>query len=66
MYIYPPTKRSLEGSIAGAISSTISYYLITKNINLLYIIIFLYEGYTLEIDNLVLPIFAHRLFAKFN
>ena len=65
-YIYPLNFRTLEGSIGGYISSVILYYFFKGSINLneliKFVIVFLYEGYTLEIDNLFLPILSNNLF----
>lgn len=64
--IYPLTLRTLEGSIGGFSSSAFLYYLFKGNINkneiIQFILVFLYEGYTLEIDNLFLPIISNNLF----
>ena len=52
--------------IGGFSSSAFLYYLFKGNINkneiIQFILIFLYEGYTLEIDNLFLPIISNNLF----
>lgn len=65
-YIYPLNFRTLEGSIGGYISSVILYYFFKGSINLneliKFVVVFLYEGYTLEIDNLFLPILSNNLF----
>ena len=65
--IYPPTNRTLEGSLGGYLITIIMFSLIKNDfINIkeiiLFILIFLYEGFTLEIDNFVLPIFSNLLF----
>ena len=65
--IYSLNNRTLEGSMGGLISTIISYMILKGNfINIEefinFFLIFLYEGYTLEIDNLVLPLFANNLF----
>ena len=65
--IYSMNNRTLEGSIGGLISSIIIYMLVNRSFIsfkefIQFILIFLYEGYTLEIDNLVLPLFANNLF----
>ena len=64
--IYPLTLRTLEGSIGGFSSSVLLYYLfkgsINKNELIQFILVFLYEGYTLEIDNLFLPLMSNNLF----
>ena len=65
--IYPYNNRTLEGTIGGLLSTIILLYVIDSTIismksNLGLIGIFLYEGITLEIDNLVLPLFANNLF----
>jgi dolichol kinase len=67
MKIFPPTKRSLEGFIAGFLSTCLSLcllngYLLNFKQILAVGLIFLYEGYTLEIDNLVLPLFSYKIF----
>lgn len=63
--MFPPTDRTLEGFSAGVLSSLIVMGMI-KWPGLEEIIrmgiVFLYEGYTLEIDNLVLPVFAFYIF----
>jgi len=64
--IYPPTKKTLEGTIAAVLgccifSSLINWQLIDVKEFICFIIIFLYEGFTLEIDNLVLPIFTNKI-----
>ena len=50
-YIYPLNFRTLEGSIGGYISSVILYYFFKGSINLneliKFVIVFLYEGYTI-------------------
>ncbi len=65
--IFPPTNRTLEGTTAGVTSTFISlilfsYQYVDLKSFIKICIIFLYEGFTLEIDNLVLPIFAYKLF----
>lgn len=65
--IYPYNNRTLEGTIGGLLSTIILLYVIDSTIismkSILGLIgIFLYEGITLEIDNLVLPLFANNLF----
>ena len=64
--IYPLTLRTLEGSIGGFSSSVFLYYLFKGSINkselIQFLLIFLYEGYTLEIDNLFLPLMSNNLF----
>lgn len=65
--IYYPTKRTLEGSIAGLISAITLFLLISQrqmklSEGIAFCLIFLYEGITLEIDNLVLPLFSNLLF----
>jgi len=64
--IYPLTLRTLEGSIGGFLSSVFLYYLFEGSINkselIQFLLIFLYEGYTLEIDNLFLPLMSNNLF----
>ena len=64
--IYSLNLRTLEGSIGGFISSAILYYIFKGNINIIeimqFILLFLYEGYTLEIDNLFLPLMSNNLF----
>ena len=64
--IYALNARTLEGSLGGLSSSLILYYFFNGSINkselIQFILIFLYEGYTLEVDNLFLPIFSNNLF----
>ena len=64
--IYPLTLRTLEGSIGGFSSSVFLYYLFKGSINkselIQFLLVFLYEGYTLEIDNLFLPLMSNNLF----
>ena len=65
--IYPPTNRTLEGSLGGYLITIIMFSIIKNNfVNMkeiiLFGLIFLYEGFTLEIDNFVLPIFSNLLF----
>ena len=64
--IYPLTLRTLEGSIGGFSSSVFLYYLFKGSINkselIQFLLVFLYEGYTLEIDNLFLPLISNNLF----
>ena len=64
--IYPLTSRTLEGSIGGFSSSVFLYYFFKGSINkselIQFILVFLYEGYTLEIDNLFLPLMSNNLF----
>ena len=65
--IYSLNNRTLEGTLGGLLSSIIAYIilkgsLITIKELIIFELIFLYEGYTLEIDNLVLPLFANNLF----
>ena len=68
--IYPLTARTLEGSLGGYISSIFLYYIfkgsINKNELIQFILVFLYEGYTLEIDNLFLPLLSNNLFLNAN
>ena len=69
--IYSLNDRTLEGTLGGLISSSIIYMILKGSIInrqefIQFIFIFLYEGYTLEIDNLVLPLFANNLFLKYN
>ena len=69
--IYSLNNRTLEGSLGGLISSIIVYMILKGNIIqikefILFILVFLYEGFTLEIDNLVLPLFANNLFQNFD
>ena len=64
--IYPLNKRTLEGTLGGLISSSVLYYFFKGSINMneliQFILIFLYEGYTLEVDNLFLPLLSNNLF----
>ena len=64
--IYALNARTLEGSFGGLSSSLISYYFFNGSINMdeliKFIIIFFYEGYTLEVDNLFLPLLSNNLF----
>ena len=64
--IYSLNARTLEGSFGGLSSSLISYYFFNGSINMdeliKFIIIFFYEGYTLEVDNLFLPLLSNNLF----
>lgn len=68
--IYPLTFRTLEGSLGGYICSVILYYIFKGSINkselIQFILIFYYEGYTLEIDNLFLPLLSNNLFLNSN
>lgn len=65
--IYPPTKRTLEGTLGGLIGSISVFVLITQRMIMLkevmgLVCVFIYEGLTLEIDNLVLPLFSNLIF----
>ena len=64
--IYPLNIRTLEGTLGGLISSSVLYYFFKGSINMneliQFILIFLYEGYTLEVDNLFLPLLSNNLF----
>ena len=64
--IYSLTYRTLEGSLGGFVSSVVLYYIFKGSINIMeliqFILVFLYEGYTLEIDNLFLPLLSNNLF----
>ena len=64
--IYALNIRTLEGTLGGLISSSFLYYIFNGSINkfelINFVIIFLYEGYTLEIDNLFLPLLSNNLF----
>ena len=65
--IYSLNNRTLEGSLGGFASSIIIYMILKRDfINIEeffnFLFVFLYEGYTLEIDNLVLPLFVNNLF----
>ena len=68
--IYALNARTLEGSFGGLSSSLISYYFFNGSINMdeliKFIIIFFYEGYTLEVDNLFLPLLSNNLFLNWN
>ena len=68
--IYSLNDRTLEGTLGGLISTIIIYMILKGSIInrqelIEFIFTFLYEGYTLEIDNLVLPLFANNLFLKY-
>ena len=64
--IYSLNLRTLEGSLGGLIPSVLLYYFFKGSINMneliKFILIFLYEGYTLEVDNLFLPLLSNNLF----
>ena len=65
--IYYPTNKTLEGSLAGFLTTCFTFSIIKKQLLffkeiIFMIFIFLYEGFTLEIDNLVLPLFSNYLF----
>ena len=64
--IYSLNLRTLEGSLGGLIPSVLIYYFFKGSINMneliKFILIFLYEGYTLEVDNLFLPLLSNNLF----
>ena len=65
--IYSLNNRTLEGSLGGLISTLIVFIILKGSFIsgkelIQFVLIFLYEGYTLEIDNLVLPLFANNLF----
>ena len=68
--IYALNARTLEGSFGGLSSSLISYYFFNGSINMeeliKFIIIFFYEGYTLEVDNLFLPLLTNNLFLNWD
>ena len=68
--IYELNARTLEGSFGGLSSSLISYYFFNGSINMdeliKFIIIFFYEGYTLEVDNLFLPLLSNNLFLNWD
>lgn len=68
--IYALNARTLEGSYGGLSSSLISYYFFNGSINMdeliKFIIIFFYEGYTLEVDNLFLPLLSNNLFLNWD
>ena len=68
--IYALNARTLEGSFGGLSSSLISYYFFNGSINMdeliKFIIIFFYEGYTLEVDNLFLPLLSNNLFLNWD
>jgi dolichol kinase len=69
--IFPPTSRSLDGFLSACISTFIfltlcsTYYFNVKSF-LSLIVIFVYEGFTLQIDNLVLPIVTSKIFQLFD
>ena len=71
--IYSGTNKTLEGTLGGIFSSLLAVFLIGityefYNIEvyltffLTLVIGFFYEGITLEIDNLFLPLFCYKLF----
>lgn len=71
--IYNSSQKTLEGTLAGIISAIFSYLIIILffklnlfddllKITLTMISAFLYEGYTLDIDNFLLPIFSYKLY----
>ena len=65
--IYPFNNRTLEGTIGGYLSTLIFFYLLSMNIPsakdmFSFGLIFLYEGMTLQIDNLVLPLLGNNIF----
>lgn len=68
--IYALNARTLEGSFGGLSSSLVSYYVFNGSINMdeliKFIIIFFYEGYTLEVDNLFLPLLSNNLFLNWD
>ena len=68
--IYSLNARTLEGSLGGFTSSIFLYYILKGNINIdeliEFILTFLYEGYTLEVDNLFLPILSNNLFINYD
>ena len=68
--IYSLNARTLEGSLGGLSSSLFSYYFLNGSINMeeliKFIIIFFYEGYTLEVDNLFLPLLSNNLFLNWD
>jgi dolichol kinase len=69
--IYSLNDRTLEGTLGGLISSIVFYMMLYRNIIgikvfIQFALVFLYEGFTLEIDNLVLPLFANNLFLNFD
>ena len=69
--IYPGNNRTLEGSLGGLICSLIIFMILRGKLIIEikeligFFLVFLYEGYTLEIDNLVLPLFCNYLFYNF-
>ena len=69
--IYSLNNRTLEGSLGGYFSSIIVYTVLKSNMPNIqelvkFLLIFIYEGYTLEIDNLVLPLLANNLFVNYD
>ena len=69
--IYYPTNKTLEGSLAGFLTTCFAFSIIKKELLffkeiIFMVFIFLYEGFTLEIDNLVLPLFANNIFLNYN
>jgi len=74
--IYPNTNRTLEGTLGAIFSSMIAYFLISIvfevglykyffKLLVSFLFGFLYEGLTLDIDNLTLPIFIYRIYILF-
>lgn len=71
--IFPPTNKTLEGTLCAILSTVFFLILLSKEFlnnffsTLISItIIFFYEGYTLEIDNLVLPLLSYKIFKILN
>ena len=65
--IYPFTNRTLEATMGEYLSTLIFFYLLSMNIPsakdmFSFGLIFLYEGMTLQIDNLVLPLLGNNIF----
>lgn len=73
--IFPPTSRTLEGTIAGWAFSIIGFmlliflydialfrdYIFLTRLIITLLLVMIYEGYTLQIDNLVLPLFTFEI-----
>jgi dolichol kinase len=69
--IFPPTNKTLEGTISAVLSTifilmSLSSEFISIKTLISITLIFLYEGFTLEIDNLVLPLISYKIFKVLN
>lgn len=69
--IYPYNNRTLEGTIGGYLFTLFFFCLLSVNVPsakdvFSFGLIFLYEGMTLQIDNLVLPLFGNNIFKLFH